>query len=432
MINPLLELKDISHSFLLNSGQNIKVLQNIQLTIVPNEILVILGPSGSGKSTILRILAGLLAPTYGKVFSHEKILQTANPEVSMVFQNFALLPWLTAWENIYIGLDSSALSKEEKELRTKKIITMVGLGGFEEAYPRELSGGMKQKVGLARALVMQRPILFLDEPFSALDVLTAESLRREVLNVWKKKEASLQSLVLVTHNIHEAALMGGRIIVLGTNPGHIRLNIKNDLPYPRDEKSSAFKTLVENIHDIITEVIIPDTPEWVPPALAPHSVEAVPPVNINEILGLLELVASNNGRVDAFALAQKLMKDSVQILLMAKAAELLDLVDTPKNSIVLTEVGKKLVQGDSNEKKQIIQNALMQLKLTQILLEKIEGNPNLSLSYESGAELVHELLPNENSEKVLDTMIQWCRYGEVFNYNDNTKALYKDIPEKNT
>lgn len=424
----LLEMKDVSHSFQLNSGQSIKVLQDMQLTVMPNEILCLLGPSGSGKSTALRLLAGLLAPTHGKILSHGKQLQTANPEVSMVFQNFALLPWLTVLENIRIGLHSLPLSEQEKEARTSKVVQIVGLGGFEEAYPRELSGGMKQRVGLARALVMQRPLLFLDEPFSALDILTAESLRREVLALWQSKEASLQSLLLVTHDIHEAVLLGGRIIMMGTNPGHIRLNIKNDLPYPRDDRSAAFKSLVENIHDVITEVIIPDTPEWVPPALT-ASVESVPPVHINEILGLLDLVMANGGRVDAFALAHKLMKDSVQILLMAKAAELLDLVDTPKNSIVITELGRKLVMSDTSGKKAIVHDALKQLKLTQILLQKIEESHDMELSFEAGVELVHELLPNENSEKVLETMIQWGRYGEVFSYNDNTKSLYKEKSE---
>ena len=427
---PLIEMRDVSHNIPLNSGQLIKVLSDINLSVMPNEILSILGPSGSGKSTTLRLMSGLLFPTHGKILSRGKNITHANHDVSMVFQNFALLPWMTTFENIRLGLDPLGLDPEVATEKTMKVIEVVGLGGFEEAYPRELSGGMKQRVGVARALVMERPVLFLDEPFSALDVLTAESMRREVLNLWLNKQTTLQSLVLVTHNINEAASLGGRIIVMGTHPGHIRLNIKNDLPYPRDEKSAAFKSLVDNIHDIITEAIIPDTPEWVPPALAGSVVESVPPVHIGEILGLLEMVMANGGRVDAFALAHKLMKDSVQILLMAKGAELLDLVDTPKNSIVLTDLGRKLVMSDNAGKKLIVHDAFKQLKLAQILHEKLTASSDNSLSSEDAATIIHELLPNENSETILETLIQWGRYSDLFSYNDNTKTIYLDANER--
>ncbi len=232
----ILELKGVHHSYGLSSGQKIKVLQDIDLAILPNEILVLLGPSGSGKSTCLKILAGLLEPTQGNVLLHGRPVDGPNPEISMVFQNFALLPWLSVTENIALGLHSLNLSTEQFNDRIKKVVDMVGLEGFEEAYPRELSGGMKQRVGIARALAMERSILCLDEPFSTLDVLTAEGLRRELLKLWLSKKTKLESIILVTHNVSEAVSLGSRILVLGTNPGTFRLSIKNDLPYPRDEK----------------------------------------------------------------------------------------------------------------------------------------------------------------------------------------------------
>lgn len=425
----LAELRNVYQTFQLDSGRKLKVLENINLSLYDNEVLVLLGPSGSGKSTCLRILAGLLKPTHGKVFVHDKTLQDINSDVALVFQSFALLPWLNVADNVALGLKPLMLPKVEVEQRVKRAIDLVGLEGFEEAYPKELSGGMKQRVGFARAVVMERPILCLDEPFSALDILTAETLRKEVLNLWLAKKTSVQSIVLITHNITEAVSMGSRILVMGSNPGQIRYTIRNELPYPRDEKSVAFKNLVEIIRDVLTEAIIPDTPDWVPPALQGQAVEAPPNVNMTEVVGLLELVSEEGGRADAFALAPKLMKDSLQILLMAKAAELLDFVDTPKNQIVLTDLGKNFIKADINRRKEMIHERLMQLKLTQLFYHRLLNSDSMSMSKDDAIQTIHEWLPNENPETVFDTLIQWGRYGELFGYNDDSKEVYIDKDE---
>jgi NitT/TauT family transport system ATP-binding protein len=427
---PLMELKNVYQTFMLDSGRKIRVLKDINLTLSQNEVLVLLGPSGSGKSTCIRILAGLLEPSEGNVFLKGEKLENINPDVALVFQSFALLPWLNVHDNVALGVKPLHLSDEEVQTRVKHAIDLVGLEGFEEAYPKELSGGMKQRVGFARSLVMQRPILFLDEPFSALDVLTAETLRKEVLNLWISKKTSIQSVVLITHNITEAVSMGSRILVMGSNPGEIRYSIKNDLPYPRDEKSVAFKSLVENIHDVLTEAIIPDTPDWVPPTFAASTVESLPNVPLTEVVGFLDHLAEDGGRADIFSLAHKLMKDSLNILLMTKAAELLDFVDTPKNQIILTELGRAFIKADINRRKQLIHERMMQLKITQMFYQKLLDNDELTVSKEEAIQSIHEWLPNENPEDVFDTLVQWGRFGELFGYNDDSETVYIDRGEQ--
>ena len=428
---PLMELRNIYQTFKLDSGRKIKVLQDINLSVNKAEVLVLLGPSGSGKSTCLRILAGLLDPTQGKVFLNGEKLDHTNPEVALVFQSFALLPWLNVADNVALGIKPLRLPEDEVQKRVKHAIDLVGLEGFEEAYPKELSGGMKQRVGFARALVMERPILCLDEPFSALDVLTAETLRKEVLNLWLAQKTSIQSIVLITHNISEAVSMGGRILVMGSNPGQIRYSIKNEMSYPRDEKTAAFKSLVESIHDVLTEAIIPDTPDWIPPAFAGNTIESLPIVNLTEMVGFLEILSEEGGRADIFALAQKLMKDSLHILLMTKAAELLDFVDTPKNQIILTDLGRNFIKADINRRKQLIHERMMQLKLVQMFYQKILNAEELSISKEDAIQSIHEWLPNENPEDVFDTLVQWGRFGELFGYNDDKEQVYIDRGEEN-
>lgn len=429
---PLVELRGVSHTFRIGMGQKLKVLNDINMSLGVDEIVALLGPSGSGKSTCLRILAGLLKPNDGEVLTEGKPLEGPNPLISMVFQSNPLLPWLTVFENIALGLDPYDLPNNEVRSRVRKVIDVVGLEGFEEAYPKELAGGMKQRVGIARSLIVDRPILCLDEPFSSLDVLSAEALRTEVLNIWLSKKTATRTLVLVTHDITEAAWFSKRIMVMSTTPGHVRVVIKNDLPYPRDERSSGFKNLVTNIHDVITQAIIPDTPEWVPPALAgSSSVEAIPPVPLNELIGLLEFVAGRGGKEDSFAIANELGRDFGQILFLAKAAELLDFVDTPKNAIVITDFGKRFIDGDVNVRKRILHEALKQLKLIQLMEQKLKGAEHYTLPVERALEHVSEWLPNENVQAVLDTIIQWGRYGELFGYNADTKEIYLDVGQEN-
>src|SRR5215472_5487937 len=260
-LQSLIELRSVSKKFQLESGTELKVLEGVNLSVQDGDVTALLGPSGSGKSTCLRIMAGLIDATSGEVLRRGRPLDGINPDIALVFQSFALFPWETVNENISLALKPLEIDPGDVKERVKRAIDLVGLEGFEEAYPRELSGGMKQRVGVARALIMERPILFLDEPFSALDVLTADTLRTAIINIFQGGKTQTRSLLIVTHNIQEAVVMAKRILVMGVNPGHVRDEIVNDLPFPREEDSLAFNRMVSRIHALITETMIPDVPK---------------------------------------------------------------------------------------------------------------------------------------------------------------------------
>ena len=256
----LCEAKSISQQFTLPNGQPLQVLADVSLSIYPNEIVALLGPSGCGKSTILRILAGLIKPTQGEVLYHGEPLHGLNPGVAIVFQSFALYPWMTVAENVRVVLEAAGIAPAEIDERAERVIRMVGLAGFEDAYPRELSGGMKQRVGMARALSVDPEILFMDEPFSQVDALTAESLRAEVVDIWAALDKNPSSILMVSHDIKEVVYMADRIVVLGANPGRVRTIVENHLPRPRDYRSPEVLALVDQLHDIITGHELPDVP----------------------------------------------------------------------------------------------------------------------------------------------------------------------------
>ena len=443
---PIIELKNVSKSFTLESGTDVKVLEGVNLSIQEDEVVALLGPSGSGKSTCLRIMSGLIPPSSGDVLAHQKPLAGVNLDVSLVFQSFALFPWETVYQNIALALKPMKLRAEEVKARVKKAIDLVGLEGFEEAYPRELSGGMKQRVGIARALVMERPTLFLDEPFSALDVLTADTLRAEMVKIFLDKKTSTRSMVIVTHNIQEAVFMAKRIMVMGIQPGHIRQEIINDLPYPRNDQSPAFRRMVSRIHALITEALMPDTPTVSPtpsvvgpevshiPRAQPKEapVEALPNVQIIEIIGLLEAIADQGGSADIFELAHDTGRDFGRTLYLVKGAELLELVDTPKQYVVLTELGRHFVAGDINLRKRMLHELFGSLRIVQMTTNLLRKDENLRLPIEDLTERVGEWLPNENPHFIVETLVSWGRFAEYFGYNDDLKEVYLDVGQETT
>jgi NitT/TauT family transport system ATP-binding protein len=434
--NPLIELKNVSKSFTLDSGNEIRVLNEVNLAVAEDEFVALLGPSGSGKSTCLRIMSGLIPATEGEVLLRQKPLQGTNLEVAL--QSFALFPWETVYTNIALALNPYKLPAAEVKIRVKKAIDLVGLEGFEEAYPRELSGGMKQRVGVARALVMDRPVLFLDEPFSALDVLTADTLRAEMVKIFLDKKTATRSMVMVTHNIQEAVFMAKRILVMGINPGHIRREIINDLPYPRDDQSPAFRRMVSQIHALITEAIMPDTHAQEVSTALPRAqpkeppIETLPNVQITEMIGLLEAIKDHGGTADIFELAQEIGKDFGKTLYLVKAAELLDLVETPKQTVVLTDLGRHFVAGDMNMKKRMLHELFGSLRIVQITTNLLRKEETLRIPIEALTERVGEWLPNENPEDVVDTLVAWGRFSEYFGYNDDTKEVYLDVGQETT
>ena len=436
---PLIELNQVSKSFTLESGAEIKVLEGVNLAIQEDEVVALLGPSGSGKSTCLRIMSGLIEPTGGEVLARQKPLSGVNLEVSLVFQSFALFPWETVYQNIALALEPLSLAGSEVKVRVKKVIDMVGLEGFEEAYPRELSGGMKQRVGIARALVMERPILFLDEPFSALDVLTADTLRAEMVKIFLDKKTATRSMVLVTHNIHEAVFMAKRIMVMGIHPGHIRQQIVNDLPYPRDDQSPAFHRMVSRIHAMITETLMPDAPaasvevsQQPKPAQKGTPIETLPHVQIIEMIGLLEAIADQGGAADIFELAHDTGKDFGRTLYLVKGAELLDLVDTPKQNVLLTDIGRHFVSGDINVRKRMLHELFGALKIVQMTANLLRRDESLRLPIQEIIDQVGEWLPSENPHQVVDSLVSWGRFAEYFGYNDDTKEVYLDVGKETT
>ena len=432
MAQNILELKNVSKTFLLESGKELKVLDHINIALAENQVLALLGPSGSGKSTCLRIMCGLQTPSEGEVISNSHQLEEINSDVSMVFQSFALFPWETIKKNIEISLYPLGLSKEDLKMRVKNAIDIVGLEGFEEAYPRELSGGMKQRVGVARALAMERPILFLDEPFSALDVLTADTLREEIMKIFLSKKTKTRSMVVVTHNIQEAVIMADRILVMGTNPGHIRAEFENRLPYPRIPETAPFAELVSQIHGLITEAFIPDLIPIPTGDRRPKQalVEIPPDVQLIDVVGLIEAVSSEGGAVDVFVLSSDIRKEFGQTLYIVKAAELLNLVDTPKQQVVLTRAGQIFARADVNTRKKMLHENFERLSIVQKTTELLKQSEIVRIPIDELKEKIGEWLPNENPEKILEVLISWGRYAEYFGYNDNTKSIYLDVGQE--
>ncbi len=421
--SPLLcELKNINHRFILPNGNPVTVLKDVNLSVFREEVVALLGPSGCGKSTLLRILAGLIQPTSGQALYLGKPLTGINPGVSIVFQNFVLYPWMTALENVELALKAKGLPRDEIKLRADKAIRLVGLAGYEEAYPRELSGGMKQRAGIARALAVEPEILCMDEPFSQVDALTAETLRAEVLDIWSCAEKNPTTVFMVSHDIKEVVFMADRIVIMGSNPGTIRSILKNPLPRPRNVRSPEFLALVDRIHGVITNAIIPDEVLPAAPTTAPTEVilEPLPDVSVNEIIGLLEILNIHRGEEDIFHLAIEIHKEFGHLINIAKSAELLDLVDTPKQKILLTETGKRFVESDIEERKRLWKEQLKKLSIYRRILDMLGRAPKGQLERDHVEEELVLHLPQEDPVKMFHILTSWARYGELFAYSEDT------------
>ena len=420
---PICELKGVQKSFDRGGGNLLRVLEDINLDIRPNEVLCLIGPSGCGKSTILRIFAGLIEANKGEARYHGQRLDGLNPGVSIVFQGFALYPWMTVEENVRTVLRAKGLPEDEVRSRADHAITLVGLEGFEEAYPRELSGGMKQRVGMARALSVDPEILFMDEPFIQVDALTAEGLRAEILDIWDDAERNPSSILMVSHDIKEVAYMADRIVVLSANPGRVRTIVENALPRPRDTRSGEFLRLVDQLHDIITSTELPDVEVSAPePSLLVDMAEPLPSAQSGDILGLLEFLETQGGTCDLFQVVSHTHVPFELVLASVKSAEMLEFVDTPKRSVLFTPLGQRFVRAGMEERKQIWKEQLLKLKLFRVvsdLLEMREGQ----LSREELISELHHRLPMEDPERTFHTLVAWGRFGELFAYREERGIL---------
>jgi NitT/TauT family transport system ATP-binding protein len=411
------------------------VLQDVSLEICPNEILGILGPSGCGKSTLLRVMIGLLPPTHGHVLAHGKPLVGMHPGVALVFQNFGLFPWLTVRQNVEMALSGLSLSPEEATERVSRSIQMVGLGGHQDAFPKELSGGMKQRVGIARAMARGPELLCMDEPFSALDVFTAESLRSEIYNLWVARDAvakdrfaapsSLKSIVMITHLIEEAVLLADRIVIMGTMPGHIRQIMRNTIPHPRDSQSTAFLQLVRQIHQIIVSEHMPDEPPADTKAPVPGlAMEPIPCVELEQVFGLMEIVLDHQGKVDVFTLEKLTDAEFGHTLALVMAGEILDFLDTPKEMVVLTDLGRHFLIEDIADRKTILREQVLKLELFRFLMKRVEAAPEHELPKEIVEEELVMRMSTRDVEPLFDTIVNWGRSAELFGYSPTTETLY--------
>ena len=405
------------------SENRIQVISATDLSIVPGEIVALLGPSGSGKSTMLRMLTGLSRPSAGQVYWHEKPISSADINVSIVFQSFALFPWLTVLENVEAPLQARGVSPAERHERSMRMLDTVGLDGFEAAYPKELSGGMKQRVGFARALVVEPEVLFMDEPFSALDVLTAENLRSELLELWAKKTMPTKAVFIVTHNIEEAVLLADRIIVLGRNPGHIRTDFRVQLPQPRNRKSEAFTQLVDYIYKVLTR---PD----VPPAQAPEQTgprvrdqrqmhyQMLPHARPGGMAGLLELLLDKGGRDDIYRLADDLAFEIDDLLPIVDAAQLLGFLTIEEGDAAITDSGAEFANSEILRQKELFRDAaLAHILLLRQIRRALEAKSDHTVPEDFFLDMLDEQFSEEESARQMETAITWGRYAELFDFD---------------
>jgi len=419
----LCDAKDVCHDFIRPGGIRMNVLDKINLSIKPREVIALLGPSGCGKSTILRILSGLIKPVSGKVFSHGKPLVDLNPDVSIVFQSFALYPWMTVSENVEMVLTAYGVPKDESAARTADVLKKVGLSGFDGAYPRELSGGMKQRVGIARAIAVHPEILFMDEPFSQVDALTAESLRAEMLDIWATSDMNPSSILLVSHDIKEVVYMADRIVVLSSNPGRIRTIVENPLPRPRDYRSNGFLRLMDQLHEIITGHEMPDVILAPAAGTTPPLIEPLPDATPSEIVGLLEYLDARGGKADVFQIATDTHREFGEIIKVVKAAEMLDFIDTPKRQVILEPIGNRFVIGAAEERSAIWREQILKLALFPRIVELIAKQADGELDKDTIMDIVIFSMPFEDFEKTFSNIVRWGRYGNLFAYNDDTEKL---------
>jgi NitT/TauT family transport system ATP-binding protein len=420
---PICELKGVHKSFERDGGKPLRVLEDITLDVRPNEVLALLGPSGCGKSTILRIVAGLIRASGGEVLYHGSPLQGVNPGVAIVFQSFALFPWLTVERNVVVVLRTLGFDEGAARERARRAIRMVGLDGFREAYPRELSGGMKQRVGMARALAVDPEVLLMDEPFSQVDALTAQALRAEVLDIWDDRERNPSSILMVSHDIAEVTYMADRIVVMSANPGRIRTVVENSLPRPRDTHAQDFTWLLDRLHDIVTSAELPDVSvTGASPVVRRDVVEPLPAAQTTDILGLLEYLDAQAGACDLFQVAHDTHGPFVEVLTTVKGAEMLDLLDTPQRLVRLTALGQRFVRSDMEERKVTWRAQLLKLGLFRVLKEMIDLRGGEVSRDEAIAE-IQQRLPREDASRIFDTLVGWARFGGLFTYREETEAL---------
>lgn len=428
---PLLHVSNVSKRFKKAGGPDLLVLDDVNLVINPGEVVALLGKSGSGKSTLLRIIDGLIHPDLGRVLFHDEPVVEPPTEMSMVFQHFALLPWATVLENVCIGLQARGVDRKESEERALKAIDVVGLDGFESAYPKELSGGMCQRVGLARALVIEPEVLLMDEPFSALDVLTAENLRHDLIDIWLSEKTHMQSIIIVTHNIEEAVYLADRICIMSHNPGSIQEDMKIDLPHPRDTQAPEFRALVDKVYTLMTSERMKSTKPSRLPTKEMGIGYRLPVVELSELIGLLEILVSSEypKRVDLPRLADDLHLEIDDLFPMTEAMEILQFAKVEGGDIELTDIGNEMGDAEVLDQKkyfakQLIKNVPLARHIRQVLDEKPDHRVHENVFLD---ELEH-YLSKQAAIETLKVAINWGRYAELFAFDATSGTLSLENP----
>ncbi|HTZ84953.1 MAG TPA: nitrate/sulfonate/bicarbonate ABC transporter ATP-binding protein [Candidatus Acidoferrales bacterium] len=445
MSEAIIEAIAVEKSYPQPDGTRIQVVGATTLAIESGKIIALLGPSGCGKSTLLRILTGLSQPSSGTILWHGKPLNGQAPNVAIVFQSFALFPWLTVLENVEAPLEAKGVPAVERHKRALRTLDTVGLDGFETAYPKELSGGMKQRVGFARALVVEPEVLFMDEPFSALDVLTAENLRGELLELWLNKKMPTSAIFIVTHNIEEAVMLADRVMVLGRNPARVRSDFNIRLKHPRDRKSSRFVELVDYIYKIMTEPDVDHAPpdaETTAEIILPkggitkevlHKQEGpirtakyqmLPHARVAGIAGLTELLRDRGGREDLFRLAEDLVMDVEDLLPILEACALLGFALLKEGDVQITPAGIQFADADIQERKVLFRHAALE---HVTILKQIESVLKRKADHSIADEFFHDILDEyfaeDEVQRQFETALNWGRYAEIFDYDRESGRL---------
>jgi NitT/TauT family transport system ATP-binding protein len=429
---PLLEVKAIGKAFPKGDGADRLVLEGVSLKVAEGEIVGLLGRSGSGKSTLLRLIAGLARPTMGEVVYLGSAVEGPAPGIAMVFQSFALFPWLTVFDNVALGLEALQLPADEIRRRSLEAIDLIGLDGFESAYPRELSGGMRQRVGFARALVVHPNILLMDEPFSALDVLTAETLRTDFLDLWAEGRMPIKGVILVTHNIEEAVLMCDRILVFGSNPGRILSEIKVSMPQPRNRLDPSFRELVERIYVEMTARPMGGAAGGRQerfPGLGIGSV--LPHVSSNLLAGLMEAVAAPpfNGKADLPEIASDLQMEIDELFPVAETLQLLRFAELEGGDLKLTEDGLAFAHAAIDERKRIfLRHLLTYVPLAAHIRRVLDERASHSARKSRFIDALEDFMSEESAEQTLRAIVSWARYAEAFAYDDENAMFSLENP----
>ena len=424
----ILAADHIAKSFTTPDGAPLAVLDDISFELHDGEIVALLGKSGSGKSTLLRCLAGLIAPTSGRALYKSEPVVAANPGVAMVFQTFALLPWLTVRQNVELGLEARNVPPVERRERAERAIDLIGLDGFESAYPKELSGGMRQRVGFARALVVEPDALFMDEPFSALDVLTAENLRTELLTLWARDDFPTRAMLIITHNIEEAVLLADRVLVLSSNPGRIRAELAIDLERPRDRRTATFEALVDEIYGIMTGRSEEAAAPTQVPAAQPSPIdEPLPAATVGGMAGLLEILLARGGREDLPALAYDLMFEVDDLLPLVDGATLLGFATVDNADLQITDEGRDFVVSDILTTKELFaRKAADRAPLVRAINNALAASMDGNLPEGFFLDILRRGFSDEEARHQLDIAIDWGRYGELYEYDANTGQLRRE------